>query len=173
MAQSGTMAITIMMEVTRLLLLFFPFQYKVVLLPVFSTVITTIFPPRHGIVSCWLLMLNHQLYKVGKQMKDISYKTLYHFYTIHMCICVCVYIFIRVPNNHFYYSLFQQREIYILRRVIWPLSETLLEEMVVNFEFKGTYYSTLHHGSRELVPLSNNVIGKEEFSAVMLYLCTS
>ena len=34
------------------------------------------------------------------------------------------------------------------------------------FEFIGIYCGILHHGMWELIHLSNDVIGKEEFSAV-------
>ena len=60
-----------------------------------------------------------------------------------------------------------------LCRVIQSPSKTLLEEMVVKFVFKGIYFCTLHHGRGKLIPSSNDIIGKEEFCAVELYLSTS
>ena len=50
-----------------------------------------------------------------------------------------------------------------------PVSETLVEEMVVEFEFKGIHCGALHYRRWELIPLLNDVIGKEELSAVKLY----
>ena len=56
---------------------------------------------------------------------------------------------------------------------MWPLSETLLEEMVVKFEYKGMYCGTLHHGRWEIIPVLSNVIDKQECSAIKLYMYTS
>ena len=58
--------------------------------------------------------------------------------------------------------------------VIQSLSKTLLEVMVIEFDFKGIHSSTHHHGRRELIPLSNDAIGKvgikEQWSARLLEL---
>ena len=60
-----------------------------------------------------------------------------------------------------------------VRQVVQPLSETVSEEMVVEFVFKEIYCGTLQLGKWELISLSNDVTGKGELSAVKLYLSAS
>ncbi len=50
--------------------------------------------------------------------------------------------------------------------LIYPLSDILVEEMVVKFILKSIYFVTLYYRRWELIPLPYHVITEEKFCAV-------